>query len=400
MRGPLKRSTRARRSPSRGASAPASSASATGSSRHPHPCSPTSIAFVVPSGDGATTELITYVWHPRRRVLWRKASGSHLAEGVDDFSITYFDGRGRTLPCAAGAGLRPPTSLVRRVELRAVIRCAAQTASASWQVSLPCPPETPRARRRRAGLCPARRPAHRRHRLALDGDAVAAALSSSAISSDDAAAARTADAADAGVADALDRLRWGWLHLDRSSLPAALGPVEFGGGSYSVTLAALSGADWPRLDPASPVSPSDPAVAACRIDATGVWGPARRVVHVVVLSTPDGLPRGLVVGADAVLARRPAPRLRPVRGRRRQRSRVGDTRGDFTGRRQTGRRPRLRRSVPAGRRARRRPHTLARRRGALRRRRAGRRLRRRLGPGATGRSRRRSGPGGRRRPRR
>ena len=132
---------------------------------------------------------------------------------------------------------------------------------------------------------------------------VAAALSSSAISSDDAAAARAADAADAGVADALDRLRWGWLHLDRSSLPAALGPVEFGGGSYSVTLAALSGADLaPRLDPASPVSPADPAVAACRIDATGVWGPARRVVHVVVLSTPDGLPRGLVVGADAVLA--------------------------------------------------------------------------------------------------
>ena len=104
-------------------------------------CSPTSIAFVVPSGDGATTELITYVWDAGRRVLWRKASGSHLAEGVDDFSITYFDGRGRTLPCAAGAGLSTADlPLVRRVELRAVIRCAAQTASASWQVSLPCPP--------------------------------------------------------------------------------------------------------------------------------------------------------------------------------------------------------------------------------------------------------------------
>jgi prepilin-type N-terminal cleavage/methylation domain-containing protein len=102
-------------------------------------CSATSIAFIVPSGDGAT-ELVTYVWDAGRRVLWRKASGSHLAEGVDDFSITYFDDQGRTLPIAPGA--EPPMAdlaLVRRVELRLVVRCAAQTASASWQVCLRCP---------------------------------------------------------------------------------------------------------------------------------------------------------------------------------------------------------------------------------------------------------------------
>ncbi len=130
----------------------------------------------------------------------------------------------------------------------------------------------------------------------------AAALSSSAISADDAASSRAADAADAGVADALDRLRWGWLRLDASSLPAALACVEFAGGSYSVTLEQLSGTDLqPRLDASSPVSSDDPAVAACRIDSTGVWGPARRVVHVIVLSTPDGLPRGLVVGGATTI---------------------------------------------------------------------------------------------------
>jgi hypothetical protein len=41
--------------------------------------------------------------------------------------------------------------------------------------------------------------------------------------------------------------------------------------------------------------------AACSIDARGVWGQARRAVHVVALATPDGLPRGLVVGDDAAL---------------------------------------------------------------------------------------------------
>ena len=68
-------------------------------------CSASSIAFLVPSGDGATTELVTYVWDASRRVLWRKASGSHLAEGVDDFSIAYFDDQGRMLPVAAGGDL-------------------------------------------------------------------------------------------------------------------------------------------------------------------------------------------------------------------------------------------------------------------------------------------------------
>ena len=132
---------------------------------------------------------------------------------------------------------------------------------------------------------------------------VAAVLSTTSIATDDAAAARASDAADAGVADALDRLRWGWLRLDVSSLPAGLGPIAYAGGSYSVSVAALSAADLPpHLDPSSPVSADDPGVAACRIDATGVWGTARRVVHVVVLSTPDGLPRGLVVGGDAMLA--------------------------------------------------------------------------------------------------
>ncbi|MGZ4198591.1 MAG: PulJ/GspJ family protein [Thermoleophilia bacterium] len=103
-------------------------------------CSATSIAFAVPSADGPSTELITYVWDAGRRVLWRKASGSHLAEGVDDFSIAYFDDCGQRLPIAPGAELSAADlPLVRRVELSMVVRCAARTASSSWQVCLRCP---------------------------------------------------------------------------------------------------------------------------------------------------------------------------------------------------------------------------------------------------------------------
>jgi hypothetical protein len=42
-------------------------------------------------------------------------------------------------------------------------------------------------------------------------------------------------------------------------------------------------------------------VRAVRVDVTGRWGPARRTVHSFALSTPDALPRGLVVHGDVVL---------------------------------------------------------------------------------------------------
>jgi len=103
-------------------------------------CTATAIAFIAPSGDGPDSSLVTYVYDPGRRVLWRKSPGSHLAEGVDDFSITYFDDQGDTLPCGAGGELpAAELRLVHRVELRAVVRDADQTAGASWQVCLRCP---------------------------------------------------------------------------------------------------------------------------------------------------------------------------------------------------------------------------------------------------------------------
>ena len=131
---------------------------------------------------------------------------------------------------------------------------------------------------------------------------VAAALSSASISADDNAAARASDAAAAGVADALQRLRWGWLSPDASSLPASFGPLDLAGAAYTVTVGPLSMADLaPRFGDSSPLDLTTPGVASCRIDSLGVWGRARRTVHVVALVTPDALPRGLVVGAGVTV---------------------------------------------------------------------------------------------------
>jgi type II secretory pathway pseudopilin PulG len=46
---------------------------------------------------GAAPETILVVWDPVRRVLWRKTSGTYLADHVDSFSLEYFRADGRIL---------------------------------------------------------------------------------------------------------------------------------------------------------------------------------------------------------------------------------------------------------------------------------------------------------------
>ena len=102
-------------------------------------CSATAISFTVPVETGTGSELITYVWDAERHVLWRKAPGSHVAEGVDSFSITYLDDHDQPLPLAAGA-LLPAAELaqVRMVVFSATVSCGRQTVAASWSISPRC----------------------------------------------------------------------------------------------------------------------------------------------------------------------------------------------------------------------------------------------------------------------
>ena len=124
-----------------GGSAPPSSGSVLRFGSSGAGCSATAVSFVVPAASGVGSELITYVWDAGRQVLWRKAPGSHVAEGVDSFSIVYLDDRDQVLPLAAGA-LLPPAELsrVRMIELSATVSCGRETVAAKWAVCLRCTP--------------------------------------------------------------------------------------------------------------------------------------------------------------------------------------------------------------------------------------------------------------------
>ena len=100
------------------------------------PCSASGMAFAVPSDDGPET--VTYSYDAVRQVLWRKAPSAHIVEGVEGFTISYFDAQGRPLaPAPDGVLPNADLTLVRRVSFWARVRCASQTEQASWQVCLP-----------------------------------------------------------------------------------------------------------------------------------------------------------------------------------------------------------------------------------------------------------------------
>ncbi len=129
------------------------------------------------------------------------------------------------------------------------------------------------------------------------------AVAGLAISADDIAASRAGDTAEIGVAEALERLRWGWAPLASASSFSALGVGTDGGGSYDVVTAPVPPGDvrQPLLAAPAALRPDDPGLAALTIRVTGRWGPATRTVTLVTLATPDALPRGLVVGGSATL---------------------------------------------------------------------------------------------------
>ena len=99
-------------------------------------CSARSLAFAMRQGDAMT--IVTYVWDQRRQVLWRKASGSHLAERVGAFAITYFDGDGRPLALEQD-GTLPDDSLARVRRLRFSVTVGASEGE-TWDI---CPRRLP-----------------------------------------------------------------------------------------------------------------------------------------------------------------------------------------------------------------------------------------------------------------
>lgn len=85
--------------------------------------------------DGMAAETVLVVWDPARRVLWRKASGTYLADHVERFAVQYFRADGRCLGVADLAEVGWPQE-VARVVVSVEVTVDGRTARASREVTL------------------------------------------------------------------------------------------------------------------------------------------------------------------------------------------------------------------------------------------------------------------------
>ena len=85
--------------------------------------------------DGVAAETVLVAWDPARRVLWRKASGTYLADHVERFAVDYFCADGRLL---GSADLTAPgwPQTVARVTVTVDVTVGARAIRASRTVAL------------------------------------------------------------------------------------------------------------------------------------------------------------------------------------------------------------------------------------------------------------------------
>ena len=80
-------------------------------------------------------EDVLIVWDPARAVLWRKSSGSYLADHVSAFRLTYFDSGGREL---AGSDFALPEwpAGVARVCVRLTVTMGRESGTATREFAV------------------------------------------------------------------------------------------------------------------------------------------------------------------------------------------------------------------------------------------------------------------------
>ncbi|MEI6451459.1 MAG: hypothetical protein WCP98_16155 [Actinomycetes bacterium] len=85
--------------------------------------------------DGVAVETVLVAWDPARRVLWRKTSGTYLADHVELFAVDYFSADGRRLSAADFAAAGWPRA-VARIAVTVEVTVGGRTARASRSVAL------------------------------------------------------------------------------------------------------------------------------------------------------------------------------------------------------------------------------------------------------------------------
>jgi len=101
------------------------------------PCGRHTISFALPSvANDGTYDLITYTWDAGRNILWRKASGSYVAQGVTHFEVHYFSSDGRELAPLVDVLPLSAYASVRAVSFVCTVRYGQSVQSAVWRVVL------------------------------------------------------------------------------------------------------------------------------------------------------------------------------------------------------------------------------------------------------------------------
>ena len=101
------------------------------------PCGRHTISFALPSvANDGTYDLITYTWDAGRNILWRKASGSYVAQGVTHFEVHYFGSDGRELAPLIDVLPLSAYASVRAVSFVCTVRYGQSVQSAVWRVVL------------------------------------------------------------------------------------------------------------------------------------------------------------------------------------------------------------------------------------------------------------------------
>ena len=103
--------------------------------RPPAGMSPDRAVCVEHRHDGAAVETVLLAWDPLRRVLWRKAPGSYLADHVERFAVDYFGADGRRLGPADFAAADWPQT-VARIVVTVEVAVGGRTAQAGRSVAL------------------------------------------------------------------------------------------------------------------------------------------------------------------------------------------------------------------------------------------------------------------------
>jgi len=99
-------------------------------------CTQSAITLVVPADDGSAVPVL-YSWDRQRAVVWRKAPGSYLADGVTAFSVRYFDAGGEELAPPAADGLPvEAVRAVRRVRFTLQMGVGEVSRGCEWDVAL------------------------------------------------------------------------------------------------------------------------------------------------------------------------------------------------------------------------------------------------------------------------